>query len=89
LTENIPSEAAVTLRGLPADLAKALSLLEGAPDGIASSTLALLPYGSRRLLAAAGLIGPVPQGLERAGEISITRLGRAVIAASAAQDWRH
>jgi hypothetical protein len=71
--------------GLPPDLVERLALLHGAPNGIAESTIALLPYGSRSALAAYGLIEPIPERPDQATEIRITGEGWAVIRAAAAR----
>lgn len=69
--------------GLPPDLVERLAVLRGAPNGIAESTIALLPYGSRSALAAYGLIEPIPEQPDQAAEIRITGEGWAVISAAA------
>jgi hypothetical protein len=67
------------LRGLPVDLVETLALLHDAPGGMAESTIALLPYGSRSALAAYGVIQSVPGEADQAAEITITELGWSVI----------
>ena len=65
--------------GLPSELLDKLALLRDAPAGIAESTIALLPYGSRSALAAYQLIERIPAEPHQASEIRITDRGRALI----------
>jgi hypothetical protein len=69
-------------RGLNDDLVRKLALLHGAPPGIAESTIALLGFGTRALLA-----GSSPPLIEmtddRPVRITITAAGAKVIEACA------
>jgi hypothetical protein len=64
---------------LPDELARKLAVLHDAPPGIAESTIALLPFGSRCALVAYGVIERIPQEPDEPGEIEITPLGWAVV----------
>jgi hypothetical protein len=65
------------------DLVPKLALLHGAPPGIAESTIALLGFGTRALLADACEPPLIEMSGERPVEISITSAGTEVIAACA------
>jgi hypothetical protein len=66
-------------------LVRDLALLAGQPDGVAETALSVLPYDSRASLVDHGVIEPVATEGDAALEIVITRYGRELIAAAAAQ----
>jgi hypothetical protein len=69
--------------GLTRELVDTLCLLENQPDGVAESTIALLPYGSRTNLAVHGIIDAPPRSKAASAVIEITPYGWAVISACA------
>lgn len=79
IATTLTAERAVSL--LPKPLRTTLALLHPADDDITALTLATLPRGSRRTLAAIGAIRHARS--DEAADIALTHFGREVITACA------
>lgn len=73
----------VELAHLPDGMVRKLALLHDAPPGIAESTIALLPYGSRSALIAYGFIRRLSEDPDDLEEVEITPAGWQAIRAAA------
>lgn len=72
------------LEALPARLKQTLAVLDGAPPGVPELTLALLPKGSRTILAALGAVEIRETDEGAAVDVRVTSYGRDLIVACAA-----